>query len=66
MMDIFTIKNKNNTLININISDKIVMNNSMVVLLKYKTLYNNSMNLYQIYMNHNIKNKNLKRNTKAE
>ena len=58
MMDIFTIKNKNNTLININISDKIVMNNSMVVLLKYKTLYNNSMNLYQIYMNYNIKNKN--------
>ena len=57
-MEKFTIKNNNNTLWNINISDKIVMNNSMVVLLKYKTLYNNSMNLYQIYMNHNIKNKN--------
>ena len=37
-MDIFTNKNKNNTLWNMNISDKIVMNNSMVVLLKYKTL----------------------------
>ena len=57
-MDIFTIKNKNNTLININISDKIVMNNSMVVLLKYITLYNYSMNLYLICMNHNINNKN--------
>ena len=57
-MDIFTNKNKNNTLWNMNISDKIVMNNSMVVLLKYITLYNYSMNLYLICMNHNINNKN--------
>ena len=57
-MDIFTNKNKNNTLWNMNISDKIVMNNSMVVLLKYLTLYKYSMNLYLRCMNHNINNKN--------
>ena len=57
-MEIFTIKNKNNTLWNMNNSDKIVMNNNMVVLLKNKNLYNYSMKLFLRYINHNIYNVN--------
>lgn len=57
-MEIFTIKNKNNTLWNMNISDKIVIKNNMDVLLKYKYLYKYNMNLNLRYMNHNINNKN--------
>ena len=57
-MEKFTIKNKNNTLWNMNISDKIVIKNNMDVLLKYKYLYKYNMNLNLRYMNHNIKNKN--------
>ena len=57
-MEKFTIKNKNNTLWNMNISDKIVIKNNMDVLLKYKNLYKYNMNLNLRYMNHNINNKN--------
>ena len=57
-MEIFTIKNKNNSLWNMNNSDKIVMNNNMVVLLKNKNLYNYSMKLFLRYINHNIYNVN--------
>lgn len=57
-MEIFTIKNKNNTLWKMNNSDKIVIKNNMDVLLKYKNLYKYNMNLNLRYMNHNINNKN--------
>ena len=57
-MEKFTIKNKNNTLWNMNISDKIVIKNNMDVLLKYKNLYKYNMYLNLRYMNHNINNKN--------
>ena len=57
-MEIFTIKNKNNTLWKMNNSDKIVIKNNMDVLLKYKYLYKYNMNLNLRYMNHNINNKN--------